>query len=318
MLYIFHGPNDFARNEKISELQASLGDPTVSSLNMAQLNGREVSLSEIRHHADAMPFMAAKRLVIVQGYLSELEESGPLIDYLGHLPPTTDLVLVENEILNSRHPILKAASGIGAMILSFAELNRNELRPWIIKRVQECQGTIEAGAADLLGRLVGPNLRLLNQEIEKLTLYVAGQRAIQAADIDLLVPYIEDAEDFGLANAVGQRNAPKAFDQLHKLLDEGRHPMAILSSIAVQIRGLLEVKDMAERGMSPQEIARIKGWRSDYAARMRLREAANFSSSRLEEILELLLEIDLNIKTGKIDMLLALDTLVARLCASRN
>ena len=101
------------------------------------------------------------------------------------------------------------------------------------------------------------------------------------------------------------------------MLDEGKHPMAILGSIATQIRGLLEVKDMAERGMSPQEIAQKKGWKSDYAAKMRLRDAAKFSVVRLEEILDLLLEIDLNIKTGRVDSQLALDSLIARLCVVR-
>jgi DNA polymerase-3 subunit delta len=314
MLYIFHGPNDFARNEKIAELQARLGDPSVANLNMARLNGREVNLSEIRHHADAMPFMADRRLVIVHGYLTRPEEMPSLIDYLGRLPPTTDLVLAESELVNKDHPLLKAAADIGAIIVSFANLDRNELRAWIMRSVQERGAAIEPGAADLLARLVGANLRLLNQEIEKLTLYVGGQRPIQPADIDLLVPYAEEAEDFGLANALGQRHADRAYDQLHKLLEEGKHPMGILGSIAAQIRGLLEVKDLAERGLSAQEIAKAKGWRSDYAAKMRLREAANFSASRLEAILELLLEIDLDIKTGKVESLLALDILVARLC----
>lgn len=314
MLYIFHGPNDFARNEKIAELQASLGDASVASLNLARLNGREVNLSDIRQHADAMPFMAERRLVVVHGYLGRLEEMPPLIDYLERLPPTTELVLAESELLNKDHPLLKAAAGTGAVIVSFANLDRNDLRAWIMKQVQESSAVIEPGAADLLARLVGPNLRLLYQEIEKLALYVGAQRPIQAADIDLLVPYSEDAEDFGFANALGQRHADRAYDQLHKLLDEGKHPMGILASIAAQIRSLLEVKDLAERGLSAQEIAKVKGWRSDYAARMRLKEAANFSASRLEAILELLLEIDLDIKTGKIESLLALDILVARLC----
>lgn len=320
MLYIFHGPDDFSRNEKIAELRAAIiTDPSLADLNVAQLSGIELKLGDIRNYADAMPFMAPKRLVIISGYLGQLknqEELKPLLDYLHHLPPTTDLILVENESLPKNHPILKTAAEIGAQINYFAEPDKNSLRPWIIKRVQEYQAAIEPDAADLLGRLVGADLRTLNNEIEKLTLYVGNQRPIRRADVELLVPYQEESEDFGLAGAIGQRNSRKAYDQLRKLLDEGKHPMGILASIAAQVRGLLEVKDLAERGLSPAEIARLKGWRSDYAARMRMKEAANFSVTRLEDILELLLEIDLNIKTGRIDSLLALDTLIARLCVS--
>lgn len=321
MLYILHGPDEFTRNEKIAELRAEVGDPALVDLNMAVLEGRDLSLSEIRQHTDAMPFLAAKRLIIVKNYLTPLrgkaEEVEALVSYLQGLPPTTDLVFVETELLDKRHPLLKAAPALKAAVVDFAGPGKANLRAWITERAKEKQVAIDPNAAELLGRLVGPDLRTLNNELEKLILYVNQQRPIHAADVELLVPYVEESEDFGLANAIGQRNAHRAYDQLHKLLDEGKHPMAILGSIATQVRGLLEVKDMAERGLSPLEIAEAKGWKSDYAAKMRLREANNFSIARLEEILELLLQIDLRVKTGRVESSLALDMLIARLCTVR-
>jgi DNA polymerase-3 subunit delta len=256
----------------------------------------------------------------VTNFVSNLrpEEVPALVEYVKKLPATTELVLVEHETLPRNHALLKAAAEIEAEVVNYGELDRSELRPWIQQRVKLYNVSIEPGAVELLARLVGPNLRLLSNEIEKLTLYVGGARSIQAADVELLVPYSEESEDFGFANAIAQRNARRAYDQLGRLLDEGKHPMSILASIAGQIRGLLEVKDMAERGMSPLEIARVKGWRSDYPAKMRLREASNFSLARLEQVLELLLETDLQIKTGRIDSLLALDSLVARLCGFKS
>ena len=317
MLYIFHGPDDFSRTEKITELKAAMGDPTTADLNTTVLEAQGLSLSDIRHHADAMPFLAAKRLVIVNNYLRALSgkkgELAALTTYLADLPPTTDLVFVEKEALDRRHPALKMAGEAG--VIHFAGLDKNNLQPWIVKRAKELDAAIEPSAAQALGRLVGPNLRMLNSELEKLSLYVTDQqRPIQKADVDLLVPYTEEADRFGISNAIGQRNARRAFDQLRKELDEGKNHMAIMGSIAAQIRALIEVKDMHERGMSPAEIAQAKGWRSDYAAKVRLTEAAKFSMPRLEQILEMLLEFDLAIKTGRMDSLLALDTLIARLC----
>jgi DNA polymerase-3 subunit delta len=319
MLYIFHGPDDFIRAEKIAELKAAVGDSASAGLNVTQLDGQGLTLSEIRHHTDTLPFFVTKRLVIVGNYLSYLasrpEELQALVDYLPLLPSSADLVFDEKESLDGRHPVLKIAKQAG--VVHFAGLDVNNLQPWIVRRARELGANIEPSAAALLGRLVGPHLRTLNNELEKLALYVNNERPIQKADVELLVPYIEEADRFGMSNAIGQRNSRRAYDQLHKELDEGKNPMAILGSIAAQIRALIEVKDMAERGMSPVEIAQTKGWRSDYAAKARLREAANFSMARLEQILEMLLEIDLAIKTGRMDSLLALDTLIARLCTAR-
>ena len=319
MLYLFHGPDDFIHAEKIAELKAAMGDAASAGLNVTQLDGQGLTLSEIRQHTDTLPLFVTKRLVIVNGYLSYLagqpEALQALIDYLPHLPPTADLVFVEKGVLDKQHPVLKIAGQSG--VVHFAGLERDNLQPWIVRRAKELGANIEPSAAALLGRLVGPDLRTLNSEIEKLTLYVASQRPIQKADVELLTPYTEEAERFGISNAIGRRDARRAYDQLHKELDEGKNPMAILGSIAAQIRALIEVKDMAERGMSPVEIARSKGWRSDYAAKARLKDAANFSMARLEQIMEMLLEFDVAIKTGRIDSLLALDTLIARLCATR-
>ncbi len=320
MLYLLHGPDDFTRGQKIAELKEAMGDPTSADMNTTVLNGAGLQLSEIRHHADAMPFLASRRLVILNDYVRALgkkkAEVQPFVDYLNNLPPSTDLVLVERDEVERRHPLLQVINEIGTV--QFMGLDQKNLQPWIVNRAKELGSSIDPNAANLLGRLVGLNLRVLNNELDKLSLYIhEKERPIQVADVELLVPYTEDAERFGMSNAIGQRNAQKAYDQLRKELDEGKNPMAILAGIASQVRSLIEVKDMAERGLSPSDIAKAKGWRSDYAAKMRLREAAKFSLPRLESILALLLEFDLAIKTGRIDSLLALDTLIARLCAGK-
>jgi DNA polymerase-3 subunit delta len=223
-------------------------------------------------------------------------------------------VLIENKFLAGSHPILKLAEKFGGQVSKLTGPDKSNLPTWIIARAKTHGATIEPGAAQLLGQRIGLEVRTLDSELEKLALYVAGQRPIQRADVELLTPDVEEADDFGLSNAIGQRNARRAYDQLHKELEE-KHPMVILSSIATQIRNLIEVKDLAERGMSPAEIAKAKGWRSEYAATARLKDAANFSMDRLEQTLETLLEIDVAIKTGRVESLLALDMLIARLCA---
>ena len=132
MIYIFHGPDDFTRNEKIAEIRAGFGDPSLADLNVTSLEGRIIRLGDIRHYADAMPFMTASRLVIVNVYLRAIkgksEEIQQLVDYLGQIPPTTDLILVENDSLEKRHPVLKAATSRQANIIRFSGPDQKNLR----------------------------------------------------------------------------------------------------------------------------------------------------------------------------------------------
>ena len=71
-LVILHGEDDFAMAERVNTLKAEMGDPSLASLNIAELDGRSVSLADLRGVCDALPFLIAQRLVIVKGLLTRL------------------------------------------------------------------------------------------------------------------------------------------------------------------------------------------------------------------------------------------------------
>jgi DNA polymerase-3 subunit delta len=266
--------------------------------------------------------------VIVTDYLTRLGGAGnakgdtvaleKLDQTLDQLPPTTVLIFIESDALKKSHPILKKGQAIQGCVQTFTAPPPQQLPRWIEQRVQGKGGRIEPQATRALATVVGDNLNALDNEIDKLVLYVNQQRPITLADVELLCPYTADSETFAMANAVGRGDLQEAQNQMHKRLEEGQTPLAIMGGIAGQFRGLLEVKSMAAGGMSAADIAKSKGWRSDYAAKMRLQEASRFSQQQLVQIFNVLLETDLAIKTGQIEQTLALDILLARLCRTEN
>jgi len=328
MFYIFQGPDQFSAKETLAKLIARLGEPDIIALNTTELDGHTLTLNELIHHANALPFLAPKRLVIVTNYLARLGGTGNakgdtktlerLAQSLDQLPPTTNLIFLEENELKKSHPILKKGGAIDKCVHTFATLSPKRLPAWIERRVKSKGGQIEPQAITALANVIPDDLRRLDHEIEKLILYVNQARPITLADVELLCPYTADSETFAMANAIGRGDLQSAQNQLHKRLEEGQTPLAILGGIAGQFRGLLEVKSMAAWGMTPAQIAEAKGWRSDYAARMRLREAGHFSRAQLIQIFNILLEADLAVKTGQIDQILVLDTLITRLCRAAN
>ena len=327
MFYIFHGPDQFSAKALLNRLKARLGSPEMVDLNTTALDGKSISLNDLVHHASAMPFLADKRLVIVTNYLTRIGSTGnakgdkdaleKLDQFLDDLPPTTNLIFMEDNTLRKSHRILKKGLAIDKCVHDFSSISPQRLPQWIEKRVKSKDAEIERQAAIALANVVGDNLRQLDNEIEKLTLYVNNSRSITLADVELLCPYTADSETFAMANAIGRGDLKAAQNQLHKRLEEGQTAPAIMGGIAGQFRGLLEVKSMAAQGLSPKEIAEAKGWRSDYAAKMRLQEARNFSRGQLVQIFNILLESDVAVKTGQIDNTLVLDTLITRLCRAK-
>ena len=67
--YLFLAPDEFLLGQRLSKLKQALGDPEMASLNLAELEGARSSAADILYHAGTLPFLAARRLIIVRGYL---------------------------------------------------------------------------------------------------------------------------------------------------------------------------------------------------------------------------------------------------------
>jgi DNA polymerase-3 subunit delta len=329
--YVLHGEDEFTRSETLADFKRRLGPPGTGDLNTTVLDGRKLTLGELHHACDAVPFLADRRLVIVEGLLSRLtprkgqtlsDAKRKLLDdlaaYLTHLPPTTRLVLVEDHPLPPKHPILKLAKQEHrGYVKQFDHPDAKALPGWIRKRVQKRGGRIEPRAAHRLAAVVGADLRLLDQEIVKLVTYSGGERAISPSDVETLVPYSQDAVIFDLVDALGRRDGSTAAKTLHRLIVEGEHPLGLLGMIVRQFRLLIQVKTLKVQGTPSRDVAKTLGIHP-FPARKLHHQATHFTPAQLEKIYRYLSDTDLDIKTGKIDAEVALDLLVAGLAGTES
>jgi DNA polymerase III subunit delta len=332
MYYILHGDDEFSRAEQVTKFRAQMGDPQFADLNTAQFDGRKVTLGELQHACDAVPFLSDKRLVIVEGMLARFDprhnkgddaeagetEANPTLakdlkEYLTRLPETTRLVFVESKTLAKNNPILKQAESDkkNAHIKDFEELKPRALPKWIQDRVKEKGGTIEPGAVEELGAHVGTDLRLIDNEIDKLLTYRNGE-TIRAEDVRALVASARESDVFALVDALGRRETGNALKLLHAQLDHNAAPVYLLSMIARQFRLLLQMKDLAARGKA-LATAREQLKLHPFVAEKTWNQALNFTLPQLEAIYQKLLDTDVAVKTGRSEPVVALDVLIVEL-----
>ncbi len=324
MFYLFHGEDEFSRSETLAEFKKKMGDPDLVELNTTLFDGRRVTLGEIQHACGSVPFMADRRLVIVEGLLTHLESRKQkeyleeLVRYLKDLPETARLVFVEDKSIGKRNPVHRLAlADERGHVKEFKPPQGSGLNRWIEKRVKKKGGQISSTANATLAAFVGDDLRLLDQEIEKLVVYVDGARPISEDDVRLLVSYVQEANIFEMVDALGRRDGQRAAQLLHQLLDEGEHPLALLGMIVRQFRIMIQVKELSERGLSQQKTtARLK--LHPFVVKKTTRQAMNFSMEQLETVYRKLLATDVAIKTGQMDDVLALDMLVVGLSGKRK
>jgi DNA polymerase III subunit delta len=339
MIYLLHGEEEFLRSEALTRIKTGLGDPEMASLNTMWLDGRKASMADIQAACDALPFLTERRLVIVEGLLARLlsrkresepgadDEGAPgggeartagsllhaLTGYLEQVPATTDLVLDEPQEISKAHPVFKiimklAQEGRAQATACPPVKKQDELAGWIMERGKAKGARLTFDAAEELAAFVGSQLRLLDQELDKLMAY-APDRTITPADVRLLVPATREASIFEMIEALGRGDGKLAVRTLRELLDDGQPALGILGMVARQIRLLLQTKELTARGLPAADIARelrLQGWQSDRL----VRQAGRYTFPQLEKMHDRLLETDVAIKTGQMEDDMALEMLV--------
>ena len=331
MIYVLHGEDSFSATEALRGLLEAVGPEDVRSSNVSEIEARDFSVDKLAAAAMVVPFLADRRAVVVRGLMGTAEggqrrgrrgqdgaqarppaELGAL---LGELPPTSDVVFFESK-LSPANPFLKAvveAGGEQARVREFVPLRREALAAWVSERAAQKGGTIDPRTAARLAEQVGPNLWVMDSELEKLTIYCDG-RPIGEDDVKALVSSTKDANVFALVDAIMERRTGAALNSMRQLLDEGAAGPYLLTMIARQARMVALAQELLARRAPQQEWPARLGTSSDFVVRKTMDQARRFPPEAVRSLYRLLLETDLALKTGTSDEL-ALTEMLARTSA---
>ena len=324
------GEDDFSLTRSLEEIKQGLGDPALLAANTTVFDGQEVTLDQLRTVGETVPFLAEKRLVIIQGLLGRFEpqvkprrrkkmapSTGQESEYksfaagLSNLPESTVLVLTDGRIKSS-NPLLKQLSA-KAEVRTFPLLKGDKLRRWIEKEAAQQGASMSPQAVELLAKLVGGNLWIMSNEINKLALFAPGRR-IEVEDIKAIVSLAQEASVFAMVDAILDFKAGVAEQLLEQLLQRGASPAYLLVMLSRQVRMIVQAKGLRRQRKSEAEIQSRLGLTSEFALRKTLEQAQRYPLERFKQVYHKLLQADLSIKTGRYEGGLTLNLLIADLC----
>ncbi len=124
--------------------------------------------------------------------------------------------------------------------------------------------TMSTEALAELVSLVGPNLAQLHSEIEKLALYTGARPAIEIADVQAVVTRTRQARAFALADAVGDRDLPRALACLENefssmSLDKDKSEIGLLYGLISKVRAMILAKELAREGwIKPESLGQYQ------------------------------------------------------------
>ena len=228
------------------------------------------SIGRLREALNTLPFFGGAKVVWWQnctflgeertaGSAAVTAELGVLADELKTFRWDGVRLLISGGKPNRVRTFYKTLAKLGSVEM-FAALSAED-KDWAGKAESEAIRAIQAAGKDIadealaeLVNRVGPNLRALASEVEKLTLYVGTRTDITREDVELLTTKQKQARAFALGEALGDRDLPKLLHVLDEELwemrvDKKKSEIGLLYGLISKVRGMLLLKELKHSGV---------------------------------------------------------------------
>ncbi|KRG15529.1 DNA polymerase III subunit delta [Lederbergia galactosidilytica] len=320
-LYLLYGTESYVINETKQKIVTNVLTDEEMDFNLSVYDMEETPIDQALEDAETLPFFGDKKLVILHNPIFLTAEKSKekvehnlkkLESYILEPAPYTILVFAgDYEKLDERKKITKLLKK-HAEVVEGKKLNEKELVAWVQQQAVVRQMKIDQAAIDLLVNLVGPDLTRLHSELEKIFLYVGEEKEIHTETIEKLASRSLEQNIFDLIDKVVQRKMDQAFRIYYDLRKQNEEPIKILALIASQFRLIYQVKELVKRGYGQNQIASTLKVHP-FRVKLAMGQARSFSEVELGEIIKLLSETDLKLKTGGAGREVALELFLLQL-----
>ena len=274
-LVLVWGEDDFAVQQRARQIYEEwtkeLGGMDHEIIDASVSNSGEAlkALGRLREGLQTLPFFGSGKVVWLKncnfladdrvgGAAAVTETLGDIAQELKDFSWQGVRLLISAGNVDKRRVFYKTLDKIGR-VEAFVGWSVNDkdwaeqAEVWARKAVGVRSKTISEDAlAELINR-VGPEARQLDNEIEKLTLYVGDQAEIRLEDVEAICIRNKTARAFALGDALGDRNLPELLRRLDEelwevKLDPQKSEIGLLYGLIGKVRAMLMLKEMLREG----------------------------------------------------------------------
>ena len=292
MVVTITGANDLLRKNELDKLVNAFKDEH-GDMAIERFDGEEASSDRMVESVQSMPFLSARKLVVLREPGKQKSFSEAISKVLESMADSTDLIIYEPKLdkRGSYYKTLKKETDYREL----GELDPVGLGKWAVQYVSDKGGKLSSGDAKLLIDRIGINQQLLQSELDKLLAY---DEVITKQTIELLVERLPQSTVFELLDAAFAGNTQKAFDLYREQRALKVEPQAILAMLSWQLHVLAVVKAGSPR--TPDVIAK-EAKLNPFVVRKTQGIARKLSLEQIRGLVSGLLELDLQLKRSSID-----------------
>ncbi|HYT61716.1 MAG TPA: DNA polymerase III subunit delta [Haliangiales bacterium] len=269
------GEDEFTVKQRAREIyqqwSAELGGQDHETIDAAVNNSGEAlkALAKLREALQTLPFFGSGKAVWFQNcnFLGDeraataqavTESLAELAQELKAFSWKDVRLLISAGKVDKRKTFYKALEKIGT-VENHAGLSVDD-RDWagqaeaIARREFKARGkSISDTAVSELVAGVGPNVRQLNNEVEKVALFAGDRAEIEVGDVTAVVSRNKQARAFALGDALGDRDLPRLLRCLDEELwemkfDRRKSEIGLLYGLISKVRAMIFLKEMMRAG----------------------------------------------------------------------
>ncbi|MCX6718195.1 MAG: DNA polymerase III subunit delta [Candidatus Staskawiczbacteria bacterium] len=310
MIYFIYGQDSFRSKRKLEEIILGYKKIHKSGLNLIYVDAKQKKFDDFYCNLKITSMFAEKKLIILKNVFSDIKFCEEFSENIKSLENSKDIVVVYEDCTADKRTKFFKALQKNVKCQEFECLSPITLKKWVAQEFEKNNAKINSDALDLLISFVGNDLWQMTNEVKKLSSYKVGG-TITHQDVELLVKPNVENDIFKTIDALASKNKKLALSLLHKHLDNGDNSLYLLTMIAYQFRNLLIIKEL----QSTQPYGQIakKSGLHPFVVQKSFGLCNQFSIDQLKKIYHKIFQVDLDVKSGKIEPELALDLFLAEI-----
>lgn len=325
MIIYLSGADSFRSRERLHKLRdAFIKKYDPSGVNAVSLEGAGLKFERFQQGVASQGFLSSRRFIVIdRPFEADKKTQDMIAEFITSksVPDEAIVVFIGDDVVQKKR--MKDAEGPSQLasvlrrsknIETFNPLTPSEVERWIVKRVKERGGSIERAAAERLSTIVGSDLWLAANEIDKL---VSQKHSglITIADVETDISGKIEANIFEFTDALSKKNTGRALAALEQHFATGANELYLLTMIARQIRILLSIADIAKSEPNPSTIA-VRLSLHPYVVKKGLEQIRTFSRSELLHAHDEIVMIDHRLKNSRDNPRALLELFVLRMCGA--
>ncbi|MBF0448296.1 MAG: DNA polymerase III subunit delta [Magnetococcales bacterium] len=219
--------------------------------------GQDLNQERFFSACQSFPFLSKKKFILLKEADKTLPEARKnLLAYLS-APVKTTLLVLQADNMEASHAIRKGfESSKSAWAIPFFPLEGGELSRWIRDYLKKNGYQVDPDALQHLSQRLGGNSQSAASELDKLQLFLGDNRTVGLDEVLAVVGETVQYSSFGLASALFNGQTQETLTILDKLLETGEAPLAMLGTIAMRLRRIIQGQALLKQGENPKIVSK--------------------------------------------------------------